>query len=230
MAIFNTVYGWKWLDAWWNIDSNTICYLKLRWNLTDETGNYTWSMAASWSFDTSVANISVAHLTYNNWYVYTSVNWPQIKWANSYTISWWVKADGNFWLFNSWFSQDNYNWISVYKNGSNNWFVMYCWWYSWSNGFEFNNTTSLGTGWNLITCTYTPWSRKIYINGSLANSWVSTITNNSNPTKPMEIWRQRWDSSNSPVWYYSDILFDGKERTATEISDYYNATKWFYWL
>jgi len=229
MPIINMVYKKKKIP-WWNISSDTICYLRLRGNLTDEVGNYTWTSWANLTYNTSVANIPVAYMTYDNWYAYTTTNAPQLKWSNSYTISWWVKQTSNaMCILNVGYTLGNYNWLSYYKflDGSTyKWyFVMYLWWYSWSNWFEFQYNYNPWTSRHLWTCTYTPWTRKIYLDGVQVSTGSSTLTPTVTPTKPIEIWRMRWDSWNNPTAYYSDILFDGKARTAQEISDYYNLTK-----
>lgn len=232
------IYQWSNLvrpkEPWWDISSDTICYLRLRNNLKDETGNYTWTMATNGSFDTSVANISVASLTYNNWYIASTTNWPSLSWSNSYTISWWGKTTTwAIWVF-SYFSSP-YKWINLYKfintgNVYSSYFCLYLGWYSWSSWFENHYAYNPWTNWHLYTVTYTPWSIKWYIDGSNVSSSSATLSWTVTPWTTMEIWRNNHSNTFSPVWYYSDILFDGKVRTAQEISDYYNATKWFYWI
>jgi hypothetical protein len=237
MTIFNTVYGWTW---WWGkegrtIDSDTICYLPLRWNLTDKVWNYTWTAGSNLTYDSTLADFPVAYMTYDNWYAYTTTNWPTLYWANSYTISWWVKqANATNAMCIIWYSGNWYNWTQLYKfyqSGTYKWYyVFYIWWYSWSSWFENQYNFNPWTNWNLYTVTYTPWSVKWYINWSQVWSWTSSLTWSTTPNVTIEIGRASHSSSLQQQAYYSDVLFDGKARTAEEISDYYNRMKWCYWI
>ena len=218
---------------WWDINNDTICYLRLRWNLTDETGNYTWTMATNGSFDTTVADIPVASLTYDNWYIVSTTNWPSLSWSNSYTISCWgMTSTGNIELF-SYFNSP-YMWIGLYKFkewSTYKWyFAMYLWWYSGSSWFENYYAYNPWTTWHLYTVTYTPWSIKWYIDAVNVSSASATLSWTVTPWTTMEIWRHNHSTSFSPVWYYSDLLFEKKGKTQQEITDYYNLVKWNYWI
>lgn len=220
------------VQTWWVIDSNCISYLHLRWDLTDEAGNYTWTSWANLTYDTNVANIPVAYMTYDNWYAYTTTNAPAMDSSNSYTISWWVKRPSSTWnscFLNAWMDSSSTTYITLYsfKDWDNSWknrFGVSFWGSGAFNTYNYNPWTD----WHLWTCTYSPWTQKIYIDWALAGTYPVSLSWTGTPTTNMKIGKS--NSPRSDMAYYSDILFDGKERTAQEIADYYNLVKWNYWI
>ena len=219
----------------WKIDANTITYLPLKWDLIDKTWNYQYSAGANFEFDYNQASIPVAHAKANNWYIFSSVNWPVLNWSNSYTVSWRVKhttATTAMALFNSWYNAWNYQWLWFYKfyDGTYKWyFVMYIWWYSGNKWFEFQYNFNPWTSRHLWIVTYSPWSRKIYLDSVLVSSWSSTLSWTSTPAIPIEIWRIWWRDWNNPDAYYSDVLFQLWEKTQSQIQTYFNKMKSKYW-
>lgn len=215
-------------SGWWQPWANTMAYLPLKWNLTDLAWNYTWTSWANLQWDTTVADIPVAYVSTNDWYAYTTTNWPTIDGSNSYTVSWWVKLsdvtkamsiiDIDYWTYRGLAMTKFYD--GAYKQ----YFIIYLWWYSWSSGIEYLYTYNPWTNWNLYTATYSPWNIKWYINGSLVSQQSVTLSWSISPTSYISIGK----SNKTQSTYYSDILFEQSEKSAQEISDYYNQTKSLY--
>ena len=88
---------------------------------------------------------------------------------------------------------------------------------------------TFNTNWNLYVLTLSDAKWTLYINSDT----YQLKTNLSAPSwsgSPLRIWAnevwQTWWGN----WYISQIIVENKARTAQEVSDYYNQTKWNYWL
>jgi hypothetical protein len=85
--------------------------------------------------------------------------------------------------------------------------------------------------WHLLTATYT-WSAdtannvKIYVDSSLVKQWQRWGTTTANMIG--YVWN--YNTNDNLKWYLSQFILEDKTRTAQEIADYYNQTKWNYWI
>jgi hypothetical protein len=97
-------------------------------------------------------------------------------------------------------------------------------WVSW--------TTAL-TSWTKYLATLTMkenWQAILYLNWNVEqtiNVWTFQ-TYSFQTWQHIGAWRT-WDSE-FWRWMIKDFIIENRERTAQEISDYYNQTKWTYWL
>lgn len=89
--------------------------------------------------------------------------------------------------------------------------------------------------WHLLSFTIGNWIDKLYVDGVLQSNTKSWWTNDG-------FWAWHVSSQNGIYiladrahgenfrWYVWQIVMEDIERTAQEISDYYDLTKWNYWL
>lgn len=205
--------------------ANTIAYYKFDWNLTDYSGN---------SHDLTNPQHStypVSYWTNPDCVILTSSNYLETTWIDDFTHDWSLNA-----------------WVNISaRNGNEPSIVMSHWtrntrsmvlpWLTsqWKPFFAFyaddhSGTTviPLNTWANLCrTYNYSTRNYKTYVN------WVVDIDGTlsqqySIPQSNMCIWAmvELWGSSNYRVqWKVSQFILESKERTATEILDYFDATK-----
>lgn len=92
-------------------------------------------------------------------------------------------------------------------------------------------TWNILNAWHLMTVTYDGTTAILYID------WVESVRASWNRTSDTAIafshkTYYNWGSQYSERFegYLSEAIYEDKTRTAQEISDYYNQTKWNYWL
>lgn len=90
---------------------------------------------------------------------------------------------------------------------------------------------SLTSGWQLICIVWdlSDGSYDWYKNGSfvISDTWFTWARN------WILIWAHETNTSNVVdryVWYMSKVIFENRQWTAQEILNYYNNTKWYYWI
>ena len=101
--------------------------------------------------------------------------------------------------------------------------------------------SSTPDGWNLWTTTLTSWTKYLAAL-TMKENWQAILYLNWNVETTINIWTfqtysfQHWQyigtwrmwSSDSSFWRWmiKDFIIENRERTAQEISNYYNQTKW----
>ena len=232
MAIFNTVYGWEWS---WKPWANTIAYYKFEWDAND----YSWNSH----------NLTTNNVTYvtNSWISKTVAYFNGSSyWTNSKGISeqfsqqltpstfiCWYKAEANGWSYPNRFflvelSDDEVDvyartWIITARNNNadfkiranrgrifQTWVYPDVWWW-----------------WHCVVATIWEWYAKIYLDGELKNSTTYTTADITENTK---IQISSTDSYYNYKWWMWECIIENKIWTAQEIADYYDQTKWKYWL
>jgi hypothetical protein len=195
--------------------ANTIAYYELNWDATDATGNYdgtasnvTYTTLASWiqvaTFNGSDSKISIADPLVNN--------------LSTFTV-------------NVWFNDIANNFGNVLDNQSsvNDWMLMdsidgtqFRVWLGWWSASD--SSLTLNT-WHNVVLAYNNGTYIVYFDNQLDYTENFTYRNWIN----MTIWA--WVAQNRYwTWYISKVIFENKTRTAQEISNYYNQTKWDYWI
>lgn len=102
------------------------------------------------------------------------------------------------------------------ENGDRPWAWFY---YNW---WKRNRPASVSVWEKFLMTWVKEWATmKLYLNAEL----VSTTNLNSSGT-----WSQPWPRAELYPWKYSEIIVEDQARDLTMISDYYNLTKWNYWL
>lgn len=224
MPIFNTEY--KSYKEWWQPWANTILYMPLDSTntTTDLSSNHNdWTINWTVNFWTNLWVDCGAFL--NSGYI--TIPYSSSMATSNITISCWCAIV-------SWYS-------------SNNWWIIaktaLTWWH-WAyhianmNNLRFNinqdSATVIWNGfsgnnvWTNIVWTYDGTTLKLYSNNSFLGD-TSYTYNISGDTNQLVLWAY-YSSTYKMNWYLSKVIVENKVWTADEISEYYNWTKWNYWL
>lgn len=227
--------------AWWQPWANTIAYYPFNWDANDHKWSWTlynlsttwvtytnqlsnWNYVATfaWTWQTNSAKAICS--TFNIW------NIPQ-------TFSIWCKTSGNnagsYWLN---------KWILIRSmTTSNSWVWNFLWtaylsWWYWAE-VNINWQIRTAASWNAyadnarhnIVWVYSWTTVSIYVDGNSTPIVTKTGTSSGWNTTYLYIW---WNSDTyyGFNWDMSEFIIENKVRTTQEISDYYNLTKWNYWL
>jgi hypothetical protein len=237
MPILNMIYWATWGGGKWQPWANTIAYYPLTSTTTvnDQSGNNRNLTNSNVSFWTQFG-VDCAYISWNadsshsvSKYLYWNITWlPTWAWARTFL----------FWVYNN-----NANISSVADDmyifqwqASNNKMVFVNWWWVDSrSGLAISQRWSSWSFWVSIrkqrcynVITYDGTKFEWYVN------WVSRWT----WTKTINTWSNKFSifgASENPAWnafngWMSKLILENKVRTAQEIQDYYNLTKWNYWL
>ena len=235
MPIINMVYKKK---KWWKPWANTIAY----WKLESDTNDYSWNsrnLTNNWiTFTTSWTNINV---WYFSWNTYCQIaDQVALRWYSSMTISLWAKYYGSWWeavaqdFLAKWLDTTDGAILmrvgvrSDIKNRIEVWVVPV----NWSNGrYAMWTTTFLSWWWHNIVLVLDNKINYVYYDWTLlASTNNSSYTYSFSNTWALYVWRAWNGSWREFKWYVSHIIYEKVARTAQEVSDYYNQTKWNYWL
>lgn len=211
--------------------ANTILYMPLEDSINDVTWNYTISQ--SWT----VSKWSIGY-SFNYWRLQTSTSFA---WPTAWTISAWVKQtsrNNNSCVAAKFQTAAPYNFLcikysttdSLTKEWRNNGYIIPE--YSMSGGSNpiwvpYLTEQPLNT-WLHLVITHGSSGSKFYINSTLVAS-DSNTANLLTTSSPFVVW------SNIQYNQYflgeiSDVIYESVQRTAQEVLDYYNASKWTYGL
>lgn len=208
----------------WQPWANTIAYYKFDGNLNDDSWNshdmslYTWSVTywtASWWW-------KYAHFNQNTWTNYWTYSWFNYDWE--YTISFRFNPQT---IFSSGWPHDivelREDSTYAYLRIVNSIYINY-----WLSP-DYSTPLSSNTWYNII---YTRnWnSAELFINWVLIISWTPSFSWRTNQTMRFRV-NQVPDTNSSSYannWYYSEIIWENKARTAQEKLNYYNQTKSLY--
>lgn len=210
--------------AGWHPWANTIAYYPL--TSTSTVNDLSWNnynLTQSWTI-TYWTNVWV-DCAYFNWgYLSATIAWlPQ--WGTDRTASVYVYITKTQCWILSWWANSTYNKFCRYYWGFNsNWLAATS--YQWT---DLNSSTYISGWWHHIVLLVRSWVRELYID------WVQNTTLNKSSTTNtswtnFEMWRLDYASDFMFQSYMSNVIIENKARTAQEISDYYNLTKWNYWL
>lgn len=231
----NTAYlltaGWP-TPWWWQPWPNTIAYFPLDTDLLDHSGN---------SFSATIrGNVSI----WTAWWISAGYFWDiwELSWAvtitGSVTVLGYAYKTGNpnydnasMFGFAWWWSMGwpvcqalywNTNWPANISNKP--WVALF----DWDTQANQTAVSMNNNEWTHFAATL-DWSTKevkLYTNWVLSSQYTSSAT-----TLPNYLWMSRNDwLDRSWIGYFSNVIFESKCWTATEISDYFNQTKWDYWI
>lgn len=249
MAIFNSVY--KSFKQWWQPWVNTLGYWPLTSTTTtsDESGNNLNLTNAGEAIWETVDWISCMYCNGNvsgTGYVYTTALTTP---PTDITINIRAKASNDWtWEYARWLFDTNFGYLPEWNNwirwefysGNGYPYVLVGNWWDWCP-WSFNEFDYTGVIYSAIqsrtlwTVTY-DWSTHdvaIYRNWVLATSWtISAHIPTTWWTDNFTLWigwrdhavNRRWK------WWISKTILESKARTAQEIADYYDQTKWDYWI
>lgn len=231
MTILNMVYGaWWWGWGGWTPWANTLAYWTLDNKLTDETWNYdltlqnwTFTQLASWRYVLSLEATST-----KSWASYTW--WPDLR-SKNLTWNLWIKDTASRSWFNDWTYIYLLNWTANILNIVHSWPSQgdKIYWVLWNYNNYNDAPTYNDTVWHNVVFTFnnTTYVLNEYIDGALKCTttlswWVSNTT-----------WiiyiGKTWYNNTAHLMVWATIIED-KERTAQEVSDYFDQTKADYWV
>jgi len=229
----------------WQPWANTLAYWKLNWDLNDSSGNNRNLTNAWWLTFATVDGVECAYYDWvwtGDCYAYCQT----LPTPSVITINIWAKANNSWtWSYARWLFHTNcYNsrpneWVRwEYYSGSLFPNVLVWSWFDFNdivyNWIDYN---SIRDKWCLWTVVYdnTTYKVDIYFNGqSYGSSTFSTYHPSGNWCWFFTLWTgfNATDSWISRKWYgwISDSIIEDKARTAQEVADYFNQTKWDYWI
>ncbi len=195
--------------------ANTLLYMEFRGNYNDEKWNtftLTWNAPTYWATSSGEK--------YSIWESGTQLYCSALSWF------WWDctvscrinPTSESIWrtIFTYWDRSGSGYWYWLQMNTSNRLYV----YRRWGSSYRIDtNQTITSWVWTNIIMTHADRSTIIYINGTQVNS---NTYNYSLWNSKLYIW--------SMIWSFDEFIMEDKTWTATEVSDYYNATKWYYWL
>jgi hypothetical protein len=212
-------YGWQ---PW----ANTVAYYPL--TATDTVNDKSWNnrnLTNNWTQFWTYAGVSCVYCTWWNFLYYSS---NPITWNSSFTaVARFYNTQRNSSRWENVLSLGDTDWNNAFSMGINNsWYTLMVWW--WNNDRNTWYTVPLNS-WILCVMSHSSGTIKTYVNWSLINT--STVNFNLSSSK-MRVGAWLWNSPYQDAFYgyISNVIFENKARTATEISDYYNQTKSNYWL
>ena len=219
MPILNMIYWATWWGGWWRQPwANTILYTPLKLDLLDHWPNSITLNNTGVSLVSGQASIDV-------WYFDGSsfLSWWALSNLWDFHVSVWVK------LLSMSGSQFIFAWVN-----SGDIFLGYqtAWWdkiWIGRNGIAWDNTTSytLSTDtWYLLSFDR-QWSTLTFsINTNVI--W----THNNTRSYPTAWWFEIGNDGawNAITWYMSDVIVESAWWTEQERTDYYDQTKWNYWI
>jgi len=212
----------------WKPTSDTVAYFPLKWNYNE----WSWkTVTTTISWTLSFARDSVLNLDYLNcssaWWFYTSNLWTQ--W--NITLSWWCKPNwNNAWmeLFAVWYNTSTLThiwwWISWWSNP-----------WKWAFSFSSASTDKISSltrtnEWHHFVITYNISTRAwtLFVDGVQLLS--VTFSDWSISSNVLVIgWRYRNDFQEAWNWWVSRVIYEKRIWSATDILNYYNKTKKYYW-
>lgn len=219
--------------AWWTPWANTLLYLPLESDVVDRSWNSVSTSSSNVSFTTTWGVVSANiprnwYITIPDTYITTSLTEKTISmwlyvWATQTTYRRWIV----------WLLKEGYSWNSIAFIENTTKISSYLQWVSiWidtpvniypaNQWFNCIITTKDGTNNNKI---YINWQQVVQWNGT-STAWGNMASSVNN--RVVLFW-----TDGSSEWLDGsarEAIFESKARTVQEISDYYNLTKWNYWL
>lgn len=196
-------YSWNWYDGTWSSPSYTKSWTIN--NVAYFNGSY---------IDLSTFRITEDNTTINVWVKSTSTNsWQEVFDANDDSGS--TTSVTYFWYNWPWGVSNQY-WMQHAVPWWSYWVAYTSWW-------PFQDVWK-----NICVVMNTSWI-KIYMNWVL-QSTSSNLSWRMVWTPDASIWWRKHWNENFFRWYISEFIWENKARTTKEILNYYNSTKWNYWL
>ena len=219
-------------QPWWQPWADTIAYFPFDSDLLDHSGNSfsvttygnvsiwtawgvsAWDFRSVWELSWSVA--TTGSLTVLG-YAYKTAN-PNNDNASMFGFAWWWSMGAPLCQALYW----NTNWPANISNKP--WVAMF----DWDTQANQTAVSMNNNEWVHFAVTF-DWSTKevkLYTNWVLSSQYTTSVTFHPDY---LGMSRANW-LDRSWIGYLSEVIFEKKQRTAQEISDYYDATKANYWI
>lgn len=212
-------------SGWWGWQpwANTLFYASLNWNTNSEwtlnptfnSQSWTITYPTTWSIQYAYLNSGKIIRDIGTYTTQDITLQARVSWETS-----WVISTG----LTSWSWTMPNVWMELYFNGSTSW-----WWYVQENISWYGTSVSWNTNTRYLITLVKSWtSLSLY-----KNWWTPQTTSCPNVSN---VFDKFYIANNdaSPISEYkikvSNIIFEDKARTTQEVSDYYDQTKWDYWI
>jgi hypothetical protein len=153
-------------------------------------------------------------------------SWNAVNMGTEYTEIAWV-----YWNWGGWSNQAIFTQNSSPSRRPSTWIYIDSGNIQWvSNGSFSTNVPMPQWTWTMICWTRNSnWDMKLYLN------WIyqTTVSNTDTPDYTWWEWLYLWLwrlTYYQPNWYFKTLILEDKERDASEVSSYYDQTKWDYWI
>lgn len=226
--------------TWWGGRqpwANTKLYLPLDWDVIDyssysRTFTVYWATASVWTpvFDTLSSGKQVADFIatnhYNsNWFMFIN-NPTNIPNSWNMTLSFWICSGGSTSTYQEIVSYRGNNFYRMSMLGDDLHYLFH--------GSAQENTSFILTVWTWyhIVNVVENWVCTIYCNSNQIYSDSYSYWSGSDKLCIGAIYDPNWTNLRSEAynWKLSEVIIEDKARTAIEISNYYDQTKWDYWI
>ena len=206
--------GWKpWVNtvAYFPFDTDFKDY---SWNWHDLTNNW-------WVAIESVDWITCANFKDQSPYWLSRIDWSIItSWPYTYLA--WLNMDSSSWTENPRMFAWKDNWFIIWNRERGGWIYP---------GYWSNTWVPYSAWWHLVCIvgdssngSYESYKDWVYLNSwtwtTGGRTWLVLWTNEGNFSSALDKF----------IGQMSRVIFENKKRTAQEIADYYDLTKWDYWI
>lgn len=211
--IYSTSGGWGW-QPW----ANTVAYYPLNstYNFTDQSWNW-YDLTVSDAVITTLNGISCASYTWGRAYNSSAPVGTQR------TQSAWIYNPWSSWVIvGTWEDQESFYAIMLYLNSSRiSVSDFHQWWAEW--------TIPTQNAWHHVLTTADNSALKVYMDWTLIASWTHDRTDSSTW---ISAWGKPFANAFPDVYtgYLSNVIVENVVRTDQEVADYYDLTKWDYWI
>jgi hypothetical protein len=229
MPILNMIYWATWWGGWWQPWANTIAYFPLD---TDKSNTVSGSSIALSTSTTTISTIWWVSCLYCDWTQSQTMN-----------IGFRTEDVGSvmFWYY----STDN-SWVRTFI-GQNTWpagrsdersIVFFSWtilrYARAENGgtsYDVDATLPTANQWHCIGITEWSWWAKFFIDGVQVGTDSNSLAF-SQCTVNTWVWctNDRWSISRQFKGYMSKIVLNDSDISLADYLDFYNKTKWDYWI
>lgn len=220
MPILNMIYWATWWGGWWwEPWANTLAYYHIEddddTTIHDRAGNNDLSYTSN-SYITDADAGRVANLAGQNY-----ASWSVINMWTEYTEIAWVyqsNSSGEQSIFTQNASSSRY---------PSTWLLTRNWWYIACVSMSDKQTSVRfpTNAWTMICWTRNSnWDMKLYLNWVYQTTVSNTDTPNYNGWEWFYLWLWR-TTYYKWKWYFKTLILENKERTAQEVTAYFNQTK-----
>lgn len=218
-------WGWGGWTPW----ANTVIYYPLTSTTTVEDKSWNWydlTNNGNVTFWTNAwvdcANFWTPWQGNHNLYYTNPTFLP--SWNASRTMSIWAyntRPSQHDSLMMFWWERSSYKLSSLFFDA----WVYFAWYSADTQQYTFTTNT-----WHNVIATYDGSIVRLYLDGVEKGTRTTTL----NTTTP-KFWigwggTGYWSGNHYRDWYLSECIVEDVARTAQEVADYYDLTKWNYWL
>lgn len=214
--------------VWWQPDtSRTLLYLPLSEDTTDKSWNNVWTTNSNvtiwvnqwiscWYFNWTNAHIQITPFAIPS--TITILHWTYCQLGSSYWD--WKIFDAR--------SSSRYL-ITVFD-----WYNNEYWYsaYNWGNRVYTTSSANKKNQRILTVITVKNWEQKIYVKWNNTDlSWSFSQSFSWYTPTYTNVWNEYNNGAARYFkWYISNLIVENKVWTSDEINDYYELTKWNYWI